>query len=57
MKMDLAALESSFGDEYILGKVHYRTVNSIRNLLREYRDDAEPCKEKLLKLFFLKRRA
>lgn len=57
MKMNLAALESSLGDDYILGKVHYRVANSIKKLLRQYGDDAEPSKEKLLKLFFLKRKA
>jgi len=57
MKMNLVALESSLGDEYILGKVHYKTVNIIKRLLRKYRNDAKPCKEKLLKLFFLKRKS
>jgi hypothetical protein len=57
MKMDLAALESSFGEEYILGKAHYKTVNNIKRLLFKYRDDAKPSKEKLLRLFFFKRKA
>jgi hypothetical protein len=57
MKMDLAALESSLGNEYILGKVHYKTVNNIKRLLFKYRDDAKPSKEKLLRLFFFKRKA
>ena len=57
MKMNLAALESSLGDDYIVGKVHYRANNNIKKLLREYKDDTEPSEEKLIKLFFLKRKA
>jgi len=56
MKLYLSALESALGEEFVLGKVSYRVVSAIEELLREYRDDHAPSEDKLLKLFFLKRK-
>lgn len=56
MKVNLDALESSLDDNYILGRVKYRWVKSLKGLLQKYKDDAEPSQEKLLELFFFKRK-
>ena len=57
MKLNLSALEPFLGPDYILGNVCYRVVSTIKKLLREYRDEQAPCEDKLLKLFFFKRKA
>lgn len=57
MTLNLPALRSSLGPDYTMGRVCYRVVGSIENLLNEYRHDQAPSEDKLLKLFFLKRKA
>jgi len=57
MKLSLSVLESSLGSNCVLGDVNYRVKSTIKKRLRDYRDDPEPSEDKLLRLFFYKRKA
>lgn len=57
IKIDSKKLQHKLSKEFMLGKVKYRIEPTIKKVFKKYIDDNSPSKEKLIKLFFYKRKA